>query len=590
MLSGVAPWLSDHCIPVPEALRLQADPASLRDLLRREIAQSNEVLILLDEGYFDSAWTRLEFDECVATGRPMTIALLGSASLPEHVRSALPGSCEVHSNLTEALDAICKANGVALAPFAGQRLSCLVSQTLGELSLHAPAWLEFDAAARRALSPWNDQCEWRYGLVDAPQLAAARDRDALFDDLEHELWRQVDRLSRVSDFRPMGYHKLLVPNLDATALAISLQCVRAPGFCRYAAVTDGRGRRVEFIWFINGSLQRFHAVVPDLDAMIASLSFGERAERPPASAVSRSAPAWDQPIVWAQCTTCRTHASPAALQKMECASCRGGRLQCLTVHCNDRRTMSFPELRMEADRETRQVSRQGVLSQKPYETGLLCDGCYASLFVPAATITQLSDRPDLSMAHVWSGRAGALMWWMLTALYGALFGSGVVHRFIFLGLGVILVLERFERAFFDKKSEGEPAPWSYTLVYWALVIPAFGFGGGAYFFGQSQVVAAPADFAIAASLILCAMLAYSAGQPLRYRSRHVVQTLFVTLVFVGALIWRLATTSVQLGMTYWGALACGAFVLLIGLLLAHWKRAIGNFDAASLWASQGSAS
>ena len=132
MFSGAVPWLSDHCITTEKALDFLAHPERLEPVLLNAITASDFAVVLADEGYFQSAWTRLEFEQLIRAGLPTSVACLEGFDLPEDVRNRLPDSMEVHRGVGAAVAALCRRMETTLVPFAGQRLSYLLTQSLAD--------------------------------------------------------------------------------------------------------------------------------------------------------------------------------------------------------------------------------------------------------------------------------------------------------------------------------------------------------------------------------------------------------------------------------------------------------------------------
>ena len=83
-------------------------------------------------GYFESPWTRLEFEEILVAGLPLVIGLIEGASLPSEVSRRLPAGALVRDGVDAAVCAVCELYRRQTAAFAGRHLCQFVPERVEE--------------------------------------------------------------------------------------------------------------------------------------------------------------------------------------------------------------------------------------------------------------------------------------------------------------------------------------------------------------------------------------------------------------------------------------------------------------------------
>jgi hypothetical protein len=588
MLSGALPWLSDHCIKTQDALRFVDDPHSLQPFLTDVIGQSEFALALVDPGYLDSPWTVLEFEHIVRKGLKAHVVLLDGAQAPRAWQQER--SVQIHPSIGSALAAICGAMGKKLVSFAGQPLSSARLDHVSGYWFRRPSWITANPAAGNALSEFGDYVWFNMAPVRSePGLQISRmvengphhGTSALYDLYEQELWHQVRRIAAVegSSAQQIGYHKLEVPALRATAVALSLQLADSGGFCRYASLTvPGQSAKLELVCFVKGGLQRFHTLVPDIDRIVISLAPGGEGTTSlvdePVGSGANQAPVED--FLWVRCAACKRRVLD--MYASRCPHCEATQVECLTMHCTRRRRVAYADLWSEVSREREQARRWGYVSQGVYDLGALCDGCLSSLYIPGSIAAGLMKYPAHGTGVIWSPRTALLQWWLIVCLYGSVWGGGSIHAWLMGVFAIITVLEPYSPG-----AHTEPMSLYHRLAHIPTILPALVCGMAIHGAMQNQPTYS-ALCGLSGSLLLGCILARAAGTLRRFRTAYLMQSIVCsgfTSVLMAVRYSRMAAVAGSRWVSITLLMAVGALVGSLSLLGN--RRLTGSFNPERFW-------
>jgi len=589
-----------------------------RLLVLRRIARRRVVILLRIAGirrrinrWFDSPWTRLEFEQILTKRMPMVVALLDGAVLPDTYSRRLSTATVVCEGPGMAAEAVCRQHGRRLIDFAGRPLcSFRRGQFDSGLGLcvrfYRPSWLH-PARGFSALSPadpaepeescWRsssgDELHFHCGPIgDGPgeSLVSLSNRDephsstALYDLLESELWHQAKRVHGGGEGEIIGYHKYPLPLVGTTAVGLSLRLGRSGGFCRYASLVLLRQElRVELAAFFPGSLQRFQTLVPDVDAILLSLSLArqqfDRMRSPEFTSWENPVPTIDVPedVVTARCAGCGGGVGPTDLVAGSCCrNCGAGEAICGSVHCRDRARRTFTEL-AEAANRLRPSSHRVPPAQIGDEPGVICDGCLGSFYLPGSTVLQLSGRPEWGLPTTFSSTYLLLMIWLVACLCGVAFGGGALLGWLLAVIAILAVIEPWRVGI---AGEGLPVWLSLGLKPAVLLplVPCM-----AWWFGNSESIGR-AGLAIASVLLLFLSLGLGCGVAPRDRRSHIGGTTAWAAVSAVLYAWRFESLSVPLGRP--AAIVLTVLVIgaaVCGLTLMGGNGPLARFRAYPLW-------
>ena len=376
------------------------------------IADSEAAIILADEEYFHSAWTFLEFNQIISCKLPTIIILLSNFQLPAEYAGFLSESAQVFSDKLLAVEAICTSFGTKSFPGAGKQLSRFKHAKTFDLDFAIPNWLIQDIEKENYWFSDQGDSVWTrikpiLGTNDATEIIQGIEKQIhghigkSYDFFENKLWSLLERFSNEGgdELIPIGYHKFPIPGLNTTAIGLSIQSERYGGFCRYISmVIPFRSIELQMVFFVPGSLQRFHALLPDLNEIILTLSDPKINSNYKQLNNNIGNDNYTDPpeLLWARCSSCFKRVYFRELATGLCSDCGGTFLECMTVHCKARMGMSFSELRIEIDR-----IRQ-FLPEPIDQLGALCPGCLANLFLPSWIIKKMHQKAELSLPHKWS--------------------------------------------------------------------------------------------------------------------------------------------------------------------------------------------
>jgi hypothetical protein len=612
MLSGLTPWLSDHCITTESALRFSEDSSELAPLLLDTIRASDCALVLADGGYFESAWTRLEYAHLLQAGCPVDVVYPASADERARVLPRDNSRVVVHDTVREALAAITSRAGMDLVPFAGTRLTYALPASIDRvlragMSAGIPSWFGTDPTGRMWETAMGDGLWFSSAPVMGPPATEivdevsrlAADPSRLYDLFESELWGQVRRLHHAlpRGASIIGYHKFPVAALNSTAVAVSLQLNDAGGFVRFASVVDpARSIKLQMACFLRGSLQRFHWLIPDVDEIVLSLSEARASAHTEAIPVRTYEPGATRfaDLTWARCGRCHKALPPIAEGQTSCPFCGYSVVECRTVHCRNRRHMTFPVLLEEAARERATAQRPyGESTQSVYDAGLLCQGCLGSFFIPGTMIESLEKRPEQSMPVVWSPRQSLLLLWLIACLYGVYATTGYVYRW---GLGTIAFVTWFEP--YEAGAKTDPMSRAGKRLHLLTIIPFVLCGAWLAANASGLTTPSPAgtvpfsgsadSLVVSASLVLISFVLRPLGLEIRYREPHLI---FAAIIAAGCSLMYLLQFSRLAGScspaVLWTALAVSVVAAIIAVALAFSPRVTGQFEPERLWEQGG---
>lgn len=555
MFSGAVPWLSDHCIDAELALSLRDAPDTLGTVLTERIASCDCALVLADEGYFSSAWTRLEFEHLMTSHVPTVVVRLNDAVIPAEFTGRMTGTTQVHDDVETGLLALCKTLGTTLAPFAGRPLYRSNQASTFGLRFEMPEFLSGPDVLRFAdtaseprsitesRNPLGDSVQFRVTPIQsgpASQIVSLLREDPgtseqrLYDLYEDELWHHVHRLNSQCgrDLRLVGYHKLRVPRLNVTAVGLSL-CARASGgFFRFASVPlVSTGSRLQMVCFVRGSLQRFHALVPEIDSMILTMDggrtpFRERWQLGMQSTAGSGYVAQD--FLWMRCKHCGHRLTAPALSAGCCGHCGFQHAECLTVTCPNRKCMTVAQLATAVQQELRLPHTQQERAISPESANLLCDGCCSSLFIPGHWVTDVQGPPDRSFPVILHPRFTIVSLWPMLVAIGLIWNGGGVYRWI---LGLLGGFITFEPIALRRLPPRDPSGWrggmlhigrSLALVCCLSWIAAHSddVGGLSLPLESRDILRSPGMLALGGTFALFVLVAYAAITPPRDREYH----------------------------------------------------------------------
>jgi hypothetical protein len=600
MFSGAVPWLSDHCISAPQVLSFIEHPEQLEPFLLETINASAYALVLVDDGYFQSAWTSREFEQILKTKLPAVIALLGGAQLPRKIARRLPGSVQVYTNLRQAIEAICQQLGTSLVSFAGQRLSWYMPDGVFGFEFGCPQWLSNDIYQGRRYSRYGDELWFRMSpvqrepaeaIVTALEDAASVDQVRVYKLFDDELWYQVRRLSRINieGMLPVGYHKFPVQGLSSTAVALSLQLTHNAGFCRYASIVVPEQKSLfQMACFVKGSLQRFQTLIPDIDEIILTLQKGSTSRSENQDYQPKLHPESSSDFVWARCLNCKKRAELTELATGQCSVCSSTTLECMSVQCTARKQMSYAALQKEAERERKDAQR-GVSHQSVYDTGVLCESCLSSLYIPGEMIARLNEQPEQGMPLVWGPRTALLVSWLCFCAFGVVWGGGFIFGWALGTIALITLVEPYGRgASTDPISSLNKRLHLINLLPFVLCLLWFlasrAEPGNQLFAPRLALYRSSVPLALAGSLVTLSLGLRGLGIATRFREAHFIYGAVWASLYSLLLTWKLNALEAT-GGTFLAllplAIALSTAVASIAFLYFH--KLTGTFSPAPLW-------
>lgn len=453
MFSGFLPWLSDHCINTEQALNFLENYDALEPFLIRTISESEYAFIIADKEYFESKWTLLEFKEILNSKIPAEIVLFDNSEIPDHFNTILNKNIQIHKTIKSALNSICERNRKTLFPFASRFLFFHSKEQayLFDFEFSSPSWYEFELRYDFEKHFWHNH----YGdmlwfssfpiknkvakdIFEINKANQGLNNKIIYNLFEDELWYQVIRIQEKinEDFRLIGYHKFELKNIKSTAVAVSIQCTASGGFCRFASIIDlDNNAKIQIIYFIKGSLQRFHTLVPDMDEIITSL--GNNITLNDKNFETKGLFNKASNFSWIRCSICKNHLEYDELLDGICKYCGNSIAECMSVHCNKRKKIDFSRFLEEVDNIERE------LQPRDQSQGTLCEGCLSSLYIPSNIITKLQKVPKHGMPIIWNQRSSLFIIWLILCSYGLLFNTGSIYKFILGTFSIFIVAEAF---------------------------------------------------------------------------------------------------------------------------------------------------
>jgi hypothetical protein len=603
MFSGVVPWLSDHCISAAEALTFLENPDKLEPVLTNAIDQADAAIVVVDQGYFDSRWTCLEYERLLSSNAPCVISLIDGASVPARFSPHNSDSVMVREGISSAVQALCEMYSMPLVPYVGKCLSDSRQFSLSGYDFRHPHWFSLDSDNGRWLTPQGDEMwirvtdiagKYPSSILERLSDGSHGDMTQIHDFFESELWRQVKRICGISAYglRTVGYHKFPIDGLGSTGLGLSLQLTDCSGFCRYAKVLDAsRLTEIEVIYFVKGSLQRFHTMIPDMDDVIVSL---HRADE----TVGVSRADWYLPskadstasdFIWARCSRCQNQCTPRDAMATACPMCAWDVVECCSVNCAERKRMRASDLIAEVVRERKRLGMPGAGVRMADEPSLLCESCLSSMYIPGQLITELDSRSGQAMPDVYSSRVSLYIGWLALCAYGITFNTGPIYQWL---LGFVALFMTFEP--FEKGAATDPlsplqryihilnfVPFGLSLVWiWAKSAAASLHPlPGAFDDLRSQ-----ATLAIVGSLVTLSLSLRALGVRARHREAHLIHAALYAAPYSLLLVWRYPIVS-KAGLPGFAPVALFLSIMsaVVPALLLDHSSVSGVFRPGDLW-------
>lgn len=591
LFSGLVPWLSDHCIATSEAFQFLENPDSLSVTLKKAIHEAGCAFALVDAGYWDSPWTKLEFDEIIANRLLLVITLLDGCPLPGDVARRLPKSALVLDSLEAGVEAVCRLQGRVPVNFSGQALCSFVPDVVESYRFWSYRTIVPHILSPAGVNHWangdGDQLWFRTADVRASEekriceaLRMQIPRDELYELFESQLWCEARRLDDVisSGVEIIGYHKLPVVGVATTALAFSLRSMRAVGFCRYATLVSAHcDERIEMVCFLRGSLQRFQALIPDIDRVLTQLTDPEHGDHSGTGLERQemelgwadSGASLNEDFIYARCRDCLKRAELSELESGgNCEACGSTHAECMNVHCRSRKVLTFVQLRALLERERRDegraISVQLEIDDED-DPGTLCESCLSSLVVPGARLQRLMKESETGLSWKWQADINLALLGTVFCVAALFLGDWIIMQLLLCTWGVLAASEVWVM---------KPPNTALRRIARVVMTLAVLFGIGASFYPTLLLAAIPTLLATVSVLALDAEM--------RFRFRLLCQTSLAASFAVLGLAFKLRFDGPDMYANVAAIVFC-ATISLSAMIICTRSDWVGNVYPRTLW-------